>query len=200
MPTAALIDLNHIALKHLDKAIFYLQTQEYDSCIASLHAVNAALPPEYHIHFDTDEYNKMILHPLEIFCKSCGEPSNRDEIVLWDLLLPLHEQILLGTKTIEAWTCSKCNKNNILSESKIVQKVHQEPFFTKVVPMPPERKQNFGDRTSYHIKFRAWFGMVVAELTRQISQLRWDHWKQGENEENADLQQVLDTNLEAVFQ
>lgn len=200
MPTAALIDLNHIALKHLDKAFYYLAGQDYDSCTSSLHAVNAALPPEYHITFDTEAYNKMIKHPLEIFCKSCGESHNRDEIKTWDMLLPLYQQIVTKSKSVKAWTCDKCNADNILLDSKMIQKVREEPFFTKVVPSPPERKQSLGDRTSFHIKYRAWFGNVVAELTRQISKLRWDHWKQGDdNLDMADLQQVLEKGLETSF-
>ena len=56
MPTAALIDLNHVALKHLDNAKFYLSIQDYDSCTAALHAANAALHPDYRITFDTEKY------------------------------------------------------------------------------------------------------------------------------------------------
>ena len=201
MPTAALIDLNHLALKHLDDAKFYLRGDNYDSATASLHSVNAALPPEYQIKFDTDEYNRLIKHPLEIYCKKCGEMHNRDEIQIWNLLLPLNEQILAKDKTTKAWSCAKCDSVNILLESKLVQKVREEPYFTKVVPMPPERKQSFGDRTSFHIHYRAWFGNVVAELTRAISQLRWDHWKQGD-EDNlnlAELKEALSSNLESSF-
>lgn len=200
MPTAALIDLNHIALKHLDKAFYYLQLKEYDSCTASIHAVNASLPPEYHIIFDTEKYSGLIEHPMEIYCKSCGVNFKRDSIKTWDMLLPLFEQVISKTKTVKAWSCPDCNKINILRESKIILTVREEPFFTKVVPMPPEQKQSVGDRTSFHIKYRSWFGMVVAELTRQISQLRWDHWKQGDdNLDLGDLQQVLNTNLEGSF-
>lgn len=200
MPTAALIDVNHMALKHLDKAFYYLASQDYDSCTSSLHSVNASLPPEYHIKFDTQKYNEMIKHPLEIYCKSCGVKHNRDEIQTWDMLLSLPEQIMAKAKSVKAWTCADCKYDNILTESKIVQGVHEEPFFTKVVPMPPERKQNLSDRTAYHIKYRSWFGMVVAELTRQISQLRWDHWKQGdENMELSELQQVFANNYEDSF-
>jgi hypothetical protein len=201
MPTAALIDLNHLALKHLDKAFFYLLTQDYDSCVGSLHAVNASLPKEYQINFDTIEYNKAIQHPLEILCKSCGTSYNRDEITLWPMILPLHEQIVTKKKTVDAWTCKECNMNNILIDSKFIQKERQEPYFTKIVPQPPERKQNLGDRTAYHVKFRAWFNNVVAELTRQISQMRWDHWKQGEDENMnvEDMQSLVDKNLEGSY-
>lgn len=184
----------------MDKAFFYLNGYDYDACTGALHSVNAALPPEYQIKFDTDEYNKMISHPLEIYCKKCGVIHNRDEIKIWDMLLPLSDQIFSNEKTIKTWTCNDCNANNILKESKLVQKVREEPFFTKVVPMPPERKQNFGDRTTYHIKYRAWFGNVVAELTRLISQLRWDHWKQAdEGFDMAELAQLIEKNLENKY-
>ena len=152
----------------MDNAKFYLQSQDYDSCTAALHSVNAALPPEYQITFDTLKYNEMIKHPLEIFCKSCGEAHNRDQIKTWNKLLSLSEQILTNNKMTKAWTCSKCNADNILVDSKLVQKVREEPFFTKIVPMPPERKQSLQDRTAFHIKYKGWFGNVVAELTRQI--------------------------------
>ena len=142
----------------------------------------------------------MVSHPIEIYCKSCGSKHKRDQIKTWDMLLTLTEQMLAKKKTIKAWTCEECNADNILTSSKIILTEREEPFFTKVVPMPPERKQNLGDRTAYHIKYRSWFGMVVAELTRQISQLRWDHWKQGdENQDGTDLQQLLATNLEGSF-
>jgi Zn ribbon nucleic-acid-binding protein len=198
MPTAALIDLNHLAFKHLDKGFFYLQNQDYDSCTGSLHAVNAALPKEYQIIFDTIEYNNAIKHPLEILCKKCPASHNRDEIQTWNMILPLHEQIITKKQTVDAWTCPECGEINTLADSKFILKARQEPYFTKVVPMPPERKQNLGDRTAYHVKYRAWFNNVVAELTRQISQLRWDHWKQGEDDSLGmdDLQQILNNNLE----
>lgn len=200
MPTAALIDLNHIALKHLDKAFWYLEKQEYDQCTASLHAVNAALPPEYHITFDTSKYYEMIKHPIEVFCKSCGDAQMRDELKTWDMVLTIEQQLLSGKKTIKAWTCSGCEFVNILEDSKMVEKVREEPFFTKVVPEPPTKKQELGDRTAYHIKYKAWFGMVVAELTRQISKLRWDHWKQGEGDFDSEaLESTLAENLEDKF-
>lgn len=201
MPTAALIDLNHLALKHLDKAFFYLQVQDYDSCVGSLHAVNAALPSDYQIVFDSDDYKQKISHPIEIYCKHCPAIMKRDDIKIWKMILPLHEQIITKTKTVDAWTCPECKEENILVDSKVIRKERQEPFFTKVVPAPPERKQNLGDRTAYHVKFRAWFNNVVAELTRQISQLRWDHWKQGEDENMniEELQSVLANNMEKDF-
>lgn len=200
IPTAALIDLNHLALKHLDKAFFYLQTQEYDLCTAELHAVNASLPPDYQITFDDVKYKELTEHHLEIFCKHCAESTFRDKIKLWNMLLPLDIQIIEKRKFVKAWTCEKCNDQNILSESRLVQAVHENPHFTKVVPMPPTRKQSASDRTAYHIKYKSWFGNVEGELTRQISQLRWDHWKRGD-QDAIDVDEIKDAiqNLEDKY-
>lgn len=199
MVTPALIDINILALKHLDKAYFYLQGRDYDSCTASLHSVNAALPPEYHIEFNSALYQAKIEHPLEIYCKKCGAHLMRDQIKIWDMLLPLELQIGRASKTVKAWTCTDCNSVNILSESKMVKKIAKEPFFIKVVPMPPERKQNLSDRTSYHIKYKSWFGMVVSELTRQISQLRWDNHTPSDKGNIEEMQEKMLEVLEGKY-
>ena len=199
MVTPALIDINILCLKHLDKAYYYLSGQDYDSCTASLHSVNAALPPEYHIQFNTESYESETKHPIEIYCKPCGSKHKRDEIKIWDMLLPLSLQIGHSSKTIKAWTCPDCQSSNILTESKLVKRVTKEPFFIKVVPRPPERKQNLSDRTSFHIHYKAWFGMVVAELTRQISQLRWDNHTPGDRGSTEELQESILKVLEEKY-
>ena len=192
----ALIDLNHLAFKHLDKAFYYLAGEDYDLCTASLHSVNAALPPEYHIEFNTAKYMELTKHPIEIYCKHCAAKYNRDEIETWQMLLPLHAQINKLSKYVSVWTCSKCSMENILSESKLIRSVLKEPFFIGVVPNPPERKQSVGDRTTFHIKYKNWFGMVESELTNQITKLRWDHHKEDEQD---GLEAILTDGLELKY-
>jgi len=199
MVTPALIDINVLALKHLDKAYFYKSIGDYDSCTDSLQSVNAALPPEYHIKFSTQQYEDLVSHPLEIFCKHCGTSHNRDTIRVWNMLLPLSLQIGKLSTTVRAWTCPDCKRTNILSESKIKKKIIEEPYFIKVVPEPPRRKQNLDDRVSFTITYKLWFGRTVRELTRQISQLRWDN-HQSESKNGVDeLQETILTALENKY-
>src|SRR5215467_2077629 len=101
MKAGALIDLNHLAFKHFDKADYYLQGQDYDLCVASLHGINAALPPDYRVTFNTQQYQELTDKKLEIFCRSCGTEYNRESIQVWDMLLPLDEQIFTTEKYVK---------------------------------------------------------------------------------------------------
>lgn len=199
MVTPALIDLNILALKHLDKAYYALSHQDYDACTAALHSVNAALKDGYRVEFNTQKYREKTEHPTKIFCKPCGVECNRDDISTWDMLLPLAQQIESGNKFTKAWNCKSCKGINILSESKIEKQILEEPFFLKIVPYPPSRKQNLSDRTTYHIKYKSWFGMVVSELTRQISQLRWDNHHPGDEAGMEQFQEELLQSLDSKY-
>ena len=184
MKAGALIDLNHLCFKHIDKADYYLQGKDYDLCVAELYGVNAALPETggYRVEFNTQKFKEMTDKRLEVLCKSCGESYNRDNLIIWDMLLPLNEQILSTEKFVKAWTCEKCKASFPLSDSKMILKEVQADFYIGVVPEPPQRNQNLSDRTTFHIKFKSWYGMVKAELTAKITKLRWDYHNEDENE------------------
>uniref|UniRef100_A0AAT9J762 ORF14 n=1 Tax=Nitrosopumilaceae spindle-shaped virus TaxID=3065433 RepID=A0AAT9J762_9VIRU len=199
MVTPALIDLNILALKHLDRAYFALYHQDYDACTASLHSVNAALKDGYRVEFNTDKYRAATEHPTLIYCKPCGTKFNKDDIKMWNMLLPLAQQIGSGSTHTKVWTCHECKATNILSESKIEKQILEEPFFLKIVPYPPSRKQNLSDRTTYHIKYKAWFGMAVSELTRQISQLRWDNHRPGDEQGMDQIQEQILATLDSKY-
>jgi hypothetical protein len=199
MVTPALIDLNILALKHLDRAYFALAHQDYDACTASLHSVNACLKDGYRVTFNTEEYKAKTEHPTQIYCKPCGKVFNRDSIKVWHMLLPLVMQVGTGNTHTKVWTCSDCQGTNVLSESKIEKQILEEPFFLKVVPYPPSRKQELSDRTTYHIKYKAWFGMAVSELTRQISQLRWDNHRPGDEQGMDEFQDELLKTLDSKY-
>ncbi len=199
MVTPALIDLNILALKHLDRAYFALAHQDYSACTASLHSVNACLKDGYRVEFDSDKYEKLTAHPTKIFCTPCGKEYNRDDIKTWQMLLPLVMQIGSGSKTTKVWSCTECKATNVLSESKIEKQRLEEPFFLKVVPFPPSMKQDAGDRTTFHLKYKTWFGMAVSELTRQISQLRWDNHRPGDQEGMDEMQEQILATLDSKY-
>ena len=182
MKAGALIDVNHLAFKHIDKADYYLAGKDYDLCLAELHGVNACLPHDHRIEFNTDKFKELTDKKLEVVCKSCGETYNRDKLTVWDMLLPLDEQIFSTEKFVKAWTCEKCKASYPLSDSRMILKEVQSDFFIGVVPEPPQKNQNLSDRTTFHIKFKSWYGMVKAELTAKITKLRWDYHKEDENE------------------
>lgn len=69
----------------------------------------------------------------------------------------------------------------------MIQKILGEPYFLKVVPKPPERKDGLMDRATYHNKISVWFWTFIDEIEERLGQFRDDNWSRGDEGEAMDF-------------
>ena len=181
MPQARLPDINAAFTKYRNEAIISWKGLNYPSCIGSLFAFNGLLASKYRVKVSTSLYREKIRNDIIVTCKECDKESDFKTVKVFDLLLPMISRFIVESQTQKVWVCPKCNKNNDLLNTKMVQKVLQEPSFLQVVPNPPERKNGLLDRTSYHRKFSVWFWQFIDELEAQAAQFRDDNWVKKDN-------------------
>ena len=192
MPQSRLPDINTAFITHRRDVISSLKARNYGACFGSIQALQGLLPEGYRIVISTIEYNKLTKHEKFYTCNFCGEESERSKIRIDDVLLTVIDSVLLGRKTQKMWTCPKCKEDNGLEDTEISETTLKEPYFLKVVPNPPERKDGLHDRSTYHNKMEQWVRTTLAELEAQMAQFRDDNWTK--EEEISELE--IDTSIE----
>ena len=176
MPQARLTDVNSAAMKYRNVAIASLASQNYDNCFGSLYALNGLLPKEYRVVISTIEYNNMTRQDIFVTCGECGAELDFRSVQVFLVLRPLIETIISGNQYEKVWFCTACKHENKLLKTKMSQTVLKEPYFLKVVPKPPRRKDGLNDRSSYHRKVIQWAWALLDELETQFAQFRDDNW------------------------
>ena len=169
----------------------------------AFYAYNALLPLDYQIRISTKEYNKITREDVYVECENCQEidPDNENEkavmrqtrilykdLIIREKLLSSFESSLFEKDHIKVWKCPKCKKESNLEKTKFTQKVRKKPYYLKVVPEPPQRRDGIMDNKTYHRKISQWAGNFLAELAHQESKFREDYVpkdNEGESEEIA---------------
>jgi len=67
------------------------------------------------------------------------------------------------------------------------QKILSEPYFLRIVPKPPQRKDGLMDRSTYHSKIAVWIWTFLDELEERMAQFRDDNWSKGDESESLDF-------------
>ena len=173
-------------------AIANLASEKYGQCTTALYAINALLPEEYRVKISNEEFEKYTKQYPIYACFRCKLESKH--ISVFERITPLIEGILFGRPHDEFWTCPRCFIDNRLSQTDITQEVLDKPYFIKVVPDPPNRKDGLMDRTNFHNKFIKWAETLLIELESQLSKFRSDNWTKGGDDFETDL--GLEDNLE----
>lgn len=178
---ARLPDINTAFIVYRREAISSWKSRTYDSCFGSLNTLNGLLPKKYRVVISTKEYDNKTKQDLIACCTKCDAEIDFRSVQVFELIAPFTQSVINGNVKEKVWNCTECKKINHLDDTKIIQKVLQEPYFLQVVPKPPIRREGMMDRTRYHIKFSIWFWTVLGEIEQQMAQFRDDNWhKEGE--------------------
>ena len=172
-----LTDVNSAAMKYRNVVIASLASKNYDNCFGALYALNGLLPKEYRVQISTIEYNKLTKQDIFIKCNKCNVELDFKSVQVFPLLMPLINSALSGNEYEKVWFCPACKHENKLLKTEMSQRVLKEPYFLKVVPKPPTRRDGLNDRSSYHRKVSQWVWGLDIELETQFAQLRDDNWK-----------------------
>jgi len=188
MPQARLTDINTAAITYRREVISGLKAKNYSACFGSLYALNGLLPEEYRVKISDIIYEDKTKQDIFVKCKFCQIDQDFKIVKKFDLLLPLIKRILSSKTHEKIWVCTDCKKNNLLEQTELIQKILGEPYFLKVVPKPPERKDGLMDRATYHSKIQVWIWTFLDEIEERMAKFRDDNWSKGDQmDETLDL-------------
>ena len=183
-PQAQLIDINTAAITHRNGIISGINDRNYQKTIRHLHCYNAALPNEYQITIDTEEYNQKIKQNVVAVCGFCKENIEHHNIKILRLLLSLRQQFVEGREYDKFWRCPNCKKDNRQSETIYIQSVQKQPFYLKCVPEPPRRRGGISFRTTFDAEFEVWASNFFEELEQSAAKYRQEYKPKDQNEFN----------------
>jgi len=187
MPQARLPDINTQYIKYTNEAISSWKGKSYDSAIGSLNALNGLMPEEYRISINTPEYEAQTYFDIKAECKHCKEEIERHTIEPFDLVNSFLTRLISGSNTDKVWICPKCKATNRLLDTTMTKPKLKEPYFIKVVPQPPQRKDGLLDRTRFHNKFSVWFWTCLGEISAEMARFRDDNWTKGDDLSEFDI-------------
>lgn len=194
MPQATLMDLNTSAITYRKEIIMNLKSKNYAMCFGALNAINGILFDQYRVKVSTAEYKLALQNAKTAACafctsetfdtksgKSISKPTEHDYYTLkfYSLMLPNVARILADHEYDKVWDCPKCGKSNKLKDTKIFRNTLQKPYFLKVVPDAPERKDGIMDRSTYDKKIKSWILDYLGELEHQMALQRIEYIPKG---------------------
>jgi len=177
LPQSRLPDVNTAIIVYRREAITDLKGNRYDACLGALHALNGMLPKEYRVTISTLDYNIMMKEGLFATCKFCTQESDFRTVKTFELVLPFVNSVIATQAKEKIWLCSHCQKENRTGETMFTNKIFKKPYYLRVVPDPPTRKDGMMGRTQFHMQFSSWFWTTLGELEAQLAQFRDDNWK-----------------------
>lgn len=180
-------DINTEFITYRNEARQSLKSKNYDSMLGAAYAINAMLPEDYRVTISTSEYNKVSSEIVMAICQYCDQRTNYDELQVFKRLLSPFEAMLSKQDYERLWKCEHCGATNELAKTNLKKQVRKKPFFLKVVPDPPERKDGITDGRSYHRKMSKWFWQFMDELAYQESKFREDYQPKGQEFEDQDF-------------
>lgn len=147
------------------------------------------LPQDYRPTISTQGFEELTNQNLFAVCKECDVRNNFASVKVRQVTLPFLSSIVCGKTTEEAWICLECKKTNRLNSTKFIQEVLKEPYFLKVLPKPPGRKDGMLGRTQFKIKFSTWFWLALSSIEAQMGRYREEY--QPKDSEMFDLESTI---------
>jgi len=172
---AELPDKNTAFIVYRRESISSWKSGKYDACIGALYSLMGLLPSEYRPSLSTEEFELMTTQNLMAVCTDCSAENNFAEVQTYNVILPFIAHIISGQQSEKVWLCKICSKENRLSTTKLIQKVLKEPYFLKVLPQPPGRRDGMMGRTQYKIKFSTWFWLALSSIEAQMGRYREEY-------------------------
>ena len=169
-------------MRFRSQALEAFKTNNAELAIVSLEAINALMPPEFKVEVNTEKYNELRKETRMITCNLCKEENILNDVKQYDVELDWVEQILSSVTVQRMWICVKCEKPNIFNSNDITLIKNGEPFYYKVIPIPPVRQIGIRGRMTYDKEFRMWYSIASNEIESQIGVYRAEYAKQDEEE------------------
>ena len=182
MPASRLPDINTAWIVYRREAISSWKSGNYDAATGALYTFNALLPIEHQVKISDQLYEEKTKQDITATCNKCEEVVDFRTIKIFKVLMPMTLSIILGSDYEEIWICTKCNNENSLKNTKLVQNILQEPFHLRVVKKPPQRSGGLMDRRKYPVAFSLWFWSLINELEGEAALYRDENWNRGENQ------------------
>lgn len=195
MPQAMLIDINTAAITHRNGTLSGITDRNYSKVIRHLYCYNAALPVEYKVRVDSDEYYAMIKSNMVAQCNHCTMtqtikdkditvPTEIDMGSIHIIRLRLRglDRLILGQQYDNVWECPKCHKDNRQSETTFIKSKLQQPFYLRCVPEAPSKTIGMVDRTTYDAKFEKWASDFLEELEDAAAKFRQEYKPKDQSE------------------
>lgn len=177
-------DINTSFNTYRTRAIMAIDSKKYTVCVGALYALNGLLPAEYRVEIDDDVFLEKTKTDKYVVCnnKKCNVETDYNLIKIHQV--PVDPLVTLLTKKTKewVWNCPKCNTQNAMEQTKVIQTVLKKPYFLKVVPEPPNRQNKNLDRKTFDRKFETWAWTLLDELEERMAQYRDDNWDRGGGE------------------
>lgn len=189
-------DINAAIVRFRGEMLTALKVRDYNSCFGSLHTLNAELPIEYQVNISTKDYEEQTSLESKVICNKCKDETSYIKLKIFNK----EKSFLLSTVSqlqyYKAWLCFKCKSINDLNQTRLIQPVKKEPFFLKVVPAPPERRDGLIETRNYHQIISRWLWNFLGEIEFQNAKYRDDYRSKFAEEES---QLEIDTTSEGDF-
>lgn len=199
MPQAMLIDINTAAITHRNGTLSGISERNYSKVLRHLYCYNAALPVEYQVHIDNDEYNEKAKAVKVAQCGFCtslqtvkvrGVEKEQDlpteteysKIKFLTVELPAEERFFRGMGTEQIWICPKCNKDNRRADTVFIRSIIKQPYYLRCVPEPPMKNIGIAGRTTFDAKFEAWASTFLEELEQAAAKFRQEYKPKDQSE------------------
>lgn len=181
MPQARLPDINTAFIVYRREVLSSLNSQRYQDCFGALNTLNGLLPEKYRVIISTEQFNEKTKQGIFALCTGCNKEIDYSTVEPFEVICTFLESAITRQKTKMVWMCPECKSENQVNHERMIKTKLQEPYFLRVVPNPPERKDGLIDRTNYHGLVSKWVWMAIGELEAQMAQFRDDNWhKEGE--------------------
>lgn len=211
---AILPDLNTGYIKYRNKILDSLDSGKILNLIGSLATKNAMLPVEYQVSISDEIYYEKIKQITISKCNHCNSDypildekgkatketeqrpteHNFQDVRVYQMMLPIITSFVCGSNYADFWTCKKCKKANRLSKTKFIKTALQKPYYLKVVPESPKRKDGL-DR-HFLTKSKEWAWNFLYEVEHQMGEYRRNYVSKNQGFENQEVN--LDKELETL--
>lgn len=180
---AKLPDINAAWVKERTYFFTCRDMHNWSGMTLALYAMNALLPDEYRIKINTREYNKHTEAKIGYICNYCKKEIPESQIQIKKAICPLIVSYVSSSQTKTYWECPDCNKENLVSATKLIKETIAKPSYLKVIAEPPERKRGIQDRKSFITEITLWSGIFFQELEHQLGLYRAEYINSEEGEQ-----------------
>lgn len=172
---AKLPDINAAWVKERTYFFTCRDMHNWSGMILAIYAMNALLPDEYRITVNTRKYKDLSDAKIGYVCNHCKEEIPENMIKIRKAIAPLIISYVSQAQTVIFWSCPKCNKENLISQTRQIKETLEKPYYLKVISEAPERKRGIQDRRSYQTEVLQWSGIFFQELEHQLGMYRADY-------------------------
>lgn len=155
----------------------------WPGAITALNDMNAFLPDDYRISINSQEYEKLINMKIGYICNYCKKESPHTLIEIKQILAPMIVNFISNEEMKTVWFCPECKKENLLSQTKMIEEKLAKPCYLKIVPEPPKKGIGIYNKRAYKTKIEEWLENYDEEISHQLGLLRQEYLSEMEEEQ-----------------